>query len=218
MSTSRYRLEKLKAWVYQTMCQGREMKSPARDGDITKIRYAEPGAYMAYFPAFGDKSGTRKASENTAPSILIMPDRGYSENEEEKLFDRYANIHREQRIGRNVKVCLLFSVWEPGIRLPGFAESGDQEGRGLDMTLIEEGTEQGFYTLCDWMDEAERLLLGTKVIPDTDLTLVDEEMEYGPFMDQNYIVDKRNVFYGMISANFKCTSPRAANEAIEALL
>lgn len=217
--TTRDRFEKLKDWVQAELCAGRSMKCPAKDGDITQIRYAEPGTYMGYFPSFRDGKGIKRlASENTAPSILIMPDKGYVENEEEKRFDRYQNIHCEQRLGRNVKVCLLFSVWEPGIRMPGFAESGDEKGNGLDMSLMEEGTEQGFYTLCDWMDEAERKLLGTKVIPDSDLTLVDEEMEYGPFMDQNYIVDKRVIYYGMISANFKCMSDRGQNEKVEALL
>lgn len=217
--TSRSEWEALKRWVKKELCDGRLMKSPAKDGDITQIRYAEPGVYMAYFPSFRDGLGQRRtASENTAPSILIMPNRADAENEEEQRFDRYQNIHRDQRLGRGVKATLLFSVWEPGTRLPGFSESGDERGQGLDVSLLEEGTEQGFYTLCDWMDEAERKLLGQMLIPDSTLTVVNKEMDYGPFMDQNYIVDKRSIYYGMINVNFKSVSLAGKNPDVEALL
>ena len=61
------------------------------------------------------------------PGILIMPNQAYAKYTEEKRFDRYSNIRRPQEMGQHLSVSILFSVYEPGIRLPGFVTSiGEQ--------------------------------------------------------------------------------------------
>ena len=55
---------------------------------------------------------------------------------------------------------LLCSLYEPykeeteGIAmcLPGFIDSVGESGQGLDMSLMIEGTEEGLFTLLDWME------------------------------------------------------------------
>ena len=68
---------------------------------------------------------------------------------------------RPPELGQTLAVSILFGVYEPGIRLAGYVENGD-------IALLEEGTEQGLFTLLDWMDDCMALLLKEKRVPGTD--------------------------------------------------
>jgi hypothetical protein len=117
-------------------------------------------------------------------------------------------------MGQHLSVSILFSVYEPGIRLPGFVDSVDEKGKGLDMSLIEEGTEQGLLTLLNWMDDCIQGLLGEKIIPKTDLFLEESTMTYSLYTDQSYVVDRRPIYYGFVNCSFGCYAEEGSNQSV----
>ena len=187
--------------------------------NIGEIVRQEPHCYLAWGPSRLDKTGSVKPDTiSIVPGILIMPNQSYAKNMEEKRFDRYNNIHRPQELGQQLSVSILFTVYEPGIRLPGFVDSVGANGQGLNMALILEGTEEGLFTLLNWMDDGLELLLGQKMIPHTDLFLDEATTTYGLYSDQSYVVDRRPIYYGFINATFQCYAEEGQNSSIEQFL
>lgn len=213
------RLTGLKNWTYKELCKGRVMKAPAENMDIGTINRQEPPVYLAWAPARVDKAGNLKEIPlSTVPGILIMPNQTYAKYMEEKRFDRYNNVHRPQEMGQHLAVSILFSVYEPGVRLPGFVDSVGEKGAGLDTSLILEGTEQGLFTLMNWMDDCMEKLLGQKMIPKTDLFVQEDTVTYSLFTDQSYVVDRRPIYYGFVNVVFGCHVNEGYNPDIEKLL
>lgn len=213
------RLTGLKNWTYKELCKGRMMKAPAENMDIGTINRQEPPVYLAWAPARVDKAGNLKEIPlSTVPGILIMPNQTYAKYMEEKRFDRYNNVHRPQEMGQHLAVSILFSVYEPGVRLPGFVDSVGEKGAGLDTSLILEGTEQGLFTLMNWMDDCMEKLLGQKMIPKTDLFVQEDTVTYSLYTDQSYVVDRRPIYYGFVNVVFGCHANEGYNPDIEKLL
>ena len=213
------RFRGLKEWTENELCKGRNMKAPGANMDITDIQWHEPPCYIGWAPARMDKTGNLKEiPAATVPGIIIMPNQQYAKYMEEKRFDRYNNIHRPQQMGQHLSITFLFSVYEPGVRLPGFVESAGEKGKDLDMSLLMEGTEQGFFTLMNWMDDCMYKLLGTKMIPKTDLFVDEETVTYSLYTDQNYVVDRRPLYYGFVNCVFGCYANEVPNPEIENLL
>ena len=213
------RLTGLKNWTYKELCKGRMMKAPAENMDIGTINRQEPPVYLAWAPARVDKAGNLKEIPlSTVPGILIMPNQTYAKYMAEKRFDRYNHVHRPQEMGQHLAVSILFSVYEPGIRLPGFVDSVDEKGAGLDTSLILEGTEQGLFTLMNWMDDCMEKLLGQKMIPKTDLFVQEDTVTYSLYTDQSYVVDRRPIYYGFVNVVFGCHVNEGYNPDIEKLL
>lgn len=197
------RLKALKKWTYERVCKGRSMKAPSEDMDITKLRRQEPQVYLGWQPSRPDYTGMLHVDPlNVCPGILISPMTGNVKYIESKRFDRYNNINRAQEMGQWLNVSVMFSIYEPGIRLPGFLASAE---RGeLDLTKLVEGTEEGLFTLYGWIDDFKDALLSEQCIPGSDLFLDDMQTTYGPLMEGNYIVDKRPLYYGFVNASFFC--------------
>ena len=213
------RLTGLKNWTYKELCKGRVMKAPAENMDIGTINRQEPKVYLAWAPARMDKAGNLKEIPlSTVPGILIMPNQTYAKYMEEKRFDRYNNVQRPQEMGQHLAVSILFSVYEPGVRLPGFVDSVGEKGAGLDTSLILEGTEQGLFTLMNWMDDCMEKLLGQKMIPKTDLFVQEDTVTYSLYTDQSYVVDRRPIYYGFVNVVFGCHVNEGYNPDIEKLL
>ena len=134
------RLVGLKQWFEKELCEGRVMKAPAEDFDISKIARQEPRVYLAWSPTRADQTGQMRTDPgNVCPGIVIMPNASHAKYVEEKRFDRFSGVHRTQDLGQQLSVSILFSVYEPGIRLPGFIQSA--ESGYADMSLLQEGTE-----------------------------------------------------------------------------
>lgn len=216
---TRTRLEGLKKWITKELCTGRIMKAPGENMDISDIERQEPRCYLAWAPSRIDSTGQfREDPISVCPGIIVMPNQSYAKFMEEKRFDRYNNVHRPPDMGQHLSVSILFSVYEPGIRLPGFISSVGEDGRGLDMTLIEEGTEEGLFTLVDWMDDCMEALLRDRSIPGTDLFLEENTMTYSLYTDQSYVVDRRPIYYGFINVTFGCYAEEGVNSAVKNLL
>lgn len=212
------RLRKLKAWFEKELCAGREMKAPAEGMDLTQIVRQEPRCYLAWQPTRPDKTGNLRVDPiNVCPGILIMPKAAHAKYVEEKRFDRYNNVYRPQELGQNLSVDVLFSVYEPGIRLPGFIDSANS-ATGLDMSLIQEGTEEGLFTLVNWMDDCIQALLAQKFIPDTDMFVNEATMVYSLYTDQSFVVDKRPMYYGFVTVDFNCYVEEGTNRSIDQYL
>lgn len=213
------RLRGLKGWTFEKLCKGREMKAPAENMDMTKIIRQEPSCYIGWAPARLNENGQFiPVAFSVCPGILIMPNQAYAKYTEEKRFDRYNNVHRPQEMGDHLSVSFLFSVYEPGVRLPGFAESAGENGAGLDMSLLLEGTEQGLLTLMNWMDDCKTALLEQKMIPKTDLYVEEDSITYSLYTDQNYVVDKRPIYYGFVNVTFSCYAEEGQNPSFEQYL
>ncbi|QTE71876.1 hypothetical protein JRC49_03315 [Clostridiales bacterium FE2011] len=213
------RFEGLKKWVKAELCEGRSMKAPGEKMDITDVQWREPSCYLGWAPAKMDQAGNlTEIPASTVPGIIIMPNQQYAKYMEERRFDRYNGIHRPKEMGQHLGITMLFSVYEPGVRLPGFVESGDENGNNLDMSLLLEGTEQGFYTLFNWLDDCMSGLLGQKMIPETDLFVDEESVTYSLYTDQNYVTDRRPLYYGFVNVVFGCYANEKTNPEIDNLL
>lgn len=216
MKTSQ-RLKAIKAWLEKELCEGRKMKAPAPDMDITQIVRQTPRCYIGFTPTRPDSTGLLCVDPvNICPGIQIMPKTSYAKYIEQKRFDVYNKVYRPNSMGQSLAVDLLFSVYEPGIRLPGFVESNDSPD-GLAMELLIEGTEEGVCTLTDWMDECVYKLLGVQIIPGCDLTINEESVTYGMYNDSHYIVDKRPIYYGFVSFEMTGFAQSACSEIEEML-
>ena len=213
------RMRYLKRWVEKELCEGRMMKAPAPGMNIGEIVRQEPRCYLAWAPTRLDQTGRlREDPISVVPGIIIMPNQSYAKNMEEHRIDRYSNINRPKELGAQLSVSMLFSVYEPGIRLSGFIDSVGPEGQGLNMALIQEGTEEGLFTLTNWMDDCMTRLLGQKTIPYTDLAVTESTMTYGLYTDQSYVVDKRPVYYGFVNVVFGCYAEETPSNQIKDLL
>lgn len=206
------RLRKTKAFFEEELCKGRLLKCPrpymgqnAMYGpDICDFTEAEPRVFLAWQPARPNEPGKADSQDpiSVAPSITIMPTASYVRYTMEKRFDRYKNISRSQDMGQSLSLQILFTVYEPGNRMPGFAES--MESGKADMSLLQEGTEPGLQTLVEWMDDGMELLLREKTVPGTDLVLEDDNFMYSLYSDQMYIQDRRPLYQGFLNVEFKC--------------
>lgn len=214
--TTRQRLEALKKWAEGNLCQGRELKSPAPDGDITKVTREEPKVYLGWFPGRGPRTEDWEEAPNEAPGILIAPGITWAQKVDEKRFDTYRNVHRPQKLGQTLEISMLFCVYEPGVRRAGFealAKAGE-----LDIDRIDDGTREGLLTLTDWLDSAAQKLLALGGIPESDLFLQQETLNYGPYQESGYIVDRRPYYYGFLNATFGGYAEEAPNGSVETLL
>lgn len=212
------RLRKLCNWTYETVCKGRQMKTPAPNMDIRKIVRQEPKVFLSYAPMRPDESNLMGADIdplNVSPGIIIAPSFGYWKYMEEQRFDRYNNVHRPKEMGQSLSCQVLFFVYEDGVRLPGFVESANDGA--YDMSLIGEGTQEGFLTLMNWMDDFRDALLSQKSIPDTDMFLNEAEATYAPYSDQKFIADRRPAYIGISSITFQCHADEY-NEEVNRML
>jgi len=205
------RLRKMQRWFYMELCRGRELKSPKPNTgtnatygpDIKDFTMAEPRVFLAWQPAKPNEPGKLDARDpySVCPAITIMPNASYVRYVQEHRFDRYQNVHRPQSMGQSLAVQILFSVYEPGVRMPGFVD-GLEQGKP-DMSLLKDGTEPGLQTLVEWMDDAIELILRERTVPETDLTLEDDNFVYALYTDQAYITDRRPLYYGFLNVEFK---------------
>lgn len=208
----------LKAWVQKELCEGHSFKIPTNRGDMTQFTRGEPQVFCAWPPMYPDRSGHfNQGALNVVPSIVIMPNFGYLRYQEDQPFDRTAGIRRPQDLGQGFNVQMLFSVYEPGVRMEGFYAS-TQDPEGYDMTKLIEGTEEGLFTLTDWMDDAVEKLLGLEIIPGTDLRIDTQTSTYSLYTDESYVVDKRPIYYGFLNLGFKGYANEKPNRTIEDLL
>ena len=229
------RLEALKQWAYDTVCKGRRMKAEPPDRKITYWQEpVEPAVHIAYFPKRYDETNMRKLVDklaeqhiSTAPSILIMPTASDVKLVEQKRFDQYNGVHRSEDYGQHLNVQVLFSVYEDGLRLPGFhphrpGDFGFGEGVVEDneyyLENVREGTQEGLQTLLDWMDDFRDKLLTQIHVPGSDLALEEEHFVYSMRSDQRYIADTRPLYYGLCDIGFSCVAESGDNPEIGALL
>lgn len=206
------RLRKTKAFFEKELCQGREFKCPKPSTgqnaiygpNITDFTMAEPRAFLAWQPARPSEAGKVDSRDpiSIAPSITIMPNAAYVRYTQEHRFDRYQKISRTQDMGQSLTLQILFSIYEPGVRYPGFADGMD--AGHPDMSLLKDGTEPGLQTLVEWMDDAMELILRERTVPGTDLVLEDDNFMYSLYSDQAYIQDRRPLYQGFLNVEFKC--------------
>ena len=213
------RLTKLCDWTYNAVCKGREMKTPAPNMDITQIRRQEPKVFLSFQPMRPDETnlfGERDLNPlNVSPGIIIAPNFQYWKYMEEQRFDRYNDVHRPKEMGQSLSCQVMFFVYEDGVRLPGFVESA--EVGPYDMSLIMEGTQEGFLTLMNWMNDFRDALLSQKSIPGTDMFLNEPQAATAPYADQKFIADRRPAYIGITSITFQCHADEY-NEEINSLL
>lgn len=187
------------------------MKAPGERNDIRDVREQEPQCYLAWYPTRPERSGFADNDPlSVCPSILIMPNAAHFS----KVDDKRQDVHHSKDLCDTLSVSILMSVYEPGVRLPGFI---DDHGN-VDMTRIMEGSEQGLFTLLDWMDDLQKALLSTKAIPHSDLFLSEESGVRSLYTEQSFVVDKRPIYYGFINVEFKCYAEQGGTTAINSLL
>lgn len=196
------RMTKMKAWLYEELCKGRDYKCPVlNSADAPKIddfTRTEPKVFLAWTPLTPGKAPDML---NTAPSLTLMPTNGYIRYNEEQRFDRYRKISRPPDFGETITTQILFTLYEPGIREVGFAES--IAAGTPDLSLLKDGTEAGFLQLINWMDDCKELIRREQCVPGTDLILEDKDAIWAMYTDQNYIVDRRPYYYGFVNVTWR---------------
>lgn len=213
--TTRERLLALKKWATDNLCQGKMLKAPGKD--VTLDTYQEPRVYLAWPPSRGNQTGWGQPDPvNVAPGILIAPGTLYAKKPETDSNDLYKKLHRPEELGEAQSFSLLFIVYEPGVRLPGF-EDAAKKGM-LDISKLEESTEEGLFTLTDWMDECKKKLMTSGGIPGTDMYLMARYLTAEPYSEGGYISDKRPYYYGFVSATFGGYSEKGAFSPVDELL
>ena len=147
------RLQALKKWTFDSVCRGKRMKVEPPERDVTKWEEPqEPQVYIAFPPKRFDESQEDELNwlveqaRSVAPAIIIMPTASAAKYLEAQRFDQYRQIHRPQEYGQQLNVQVLFSVYEDGVRLPGFIDKYEETGK-FDLSLIREGTQEGLETL-----------------------------------------------------------------------
>ena len=215
------RLLKLQEWTYEKVCKGRTMKCPPPGMDITKYNPpVEPSVFVGYAPMRKDETGTFEKQDPlyVAPAITLMLDSSAAAYMEDKRFDRYNNVHRPKAYGQQVNIQALFSVYEDGVRLPGFLERVEADPEDFDISLIKEGTQEGFLLLLNWMDDFKNALLETTYIPGTDMLVNDESIVYTLREDQKYMTDNRPMYNGFVNVQFMCYVERGQNKEIKRII
>ena len=205
------RLSKMRDFLQREICDDREYKCPVPQTgangqygpQIIDFTRDKPRVFIGFQPMNPNEPGRADPSDpfSVCPAITIMPSPSYARYVEEKRFDRYNKFHRTQDMGQGCVVQILFSIYEPGVRHPGFAE-GLESGEP-DMSLMKDGTDAGLMTLFNWMDDAIELLLRERGVPGTDLILEDDTLIDSLFTDQSYVVDRRPLYYGFLNVEFK---------------
>lgn len=215
------RLVKLRDWTYEKVCKGRKMKVPPPNMDITKWNDPdEPSVFIGYAPSRKDETGTLYKPDPlfVAPAITLMLDSSMAAYMEDKRFDRYNNVHRPKVFGQQVNMQCLFSVYEDGVRMPGFIDRVEADPEDFDMSLVMEGTEEGYFTLLNWMDDFKKALLETQYIPGTDMLVNEESIMYTLREDQKYMTDNRPMYNGFVNVQFFCYVEHGQNQEIQEIL
>lgn len=194
---TRQRIEALKRFVAQISADMGAFKAPG--ATLDDIVYKQPRMYTAYYPARPYKQNQAPGmalgpDDASAPSVLFMLTPSQAQNMEEERLDRYNNISRPAEFGGKLGMLMQFAVFDPGVRLPGF------DGNHPD--LIEDATEDGFYALTDWMDNVMRALITSDTIPGSDMFVIKNTIKYSPYIDGDYIADRRPFYYGQLAATF----------------
>ena len=215
------RLTRLQKWTYNTVCKGRKMKIPPPHMDITKYNEpGEPSVFLGYAPMRMDETGTLVKPDPlyVAPAITLMLDSSAAAYMEDKRFDRYNNVHRPKAYGQQVNIQALFTVYEDGVRMPGFIDRVEKDPEDFDMSLIKEGTSEGFLTLLDWMDDFKDALIEAGCIPNTDMMVNEESIVYTLREDQKYMTDNRPMYNGFVNVQFMCYVERGQNQDIKRII
>lgn len=213
---TKQRLLGLKQFIEQEVCTGREMKAPADGNDVTQVVMQEPQVYVGWAPFAENDARWRLDALNVCPGILLMPLQGDMRVVEEKRFDQYKKIYRSQEMAQTLEVQMLFSVYEPGIRLPGFMDAGE-EGR-VDTERMKDGTLEGLFTLTEWMDEVKEALLRERNVPGTDMFLKQADSTYALYANNDGVVDKRPLYYGFLNTVFWGYADDGINRRIEDII
>jgi len=215
------RLIALQEWTYKACCKGRKLKVPPPGQDITKyLDKREPSIFLNFMPMRPDQTATIAGVNppNVAPSITLLIDNSMGKYMEDKRFDTYNKVHRTKTFGQQLNIQALFTVYEDGVRLPGFIDKVEANPEDFDMTLIREGTQEGLFTLLNWMDDYRDSLIATKIIPDSDMYVNEESIIYTLREDQKYPSDNRPLFYGVVNVSFNCYSEHKDNPEIRSIL
>lgn len=67
------RLKGLKKWLDERLCEGREMKSPAPNNDITQFCRQRPQVYIGWQPTRAEFGFTEDVQSNVCPCIVVLP-------------------------------------------------------------------------------------------------------------------------------------------------
>lgn len=206
--TTKERLEAVRRYVYEKVCVGRSMRTPGHDRTIDSVGFVEPRVYIGYYPT---KPPPNTMPVDAAPSILIMFQDHKAKDTLEQRFDRYAGIKRPAELGAKLSLQFLFTVYEPQLRGIEFAQT-------RKVGALEEYTEDGLFEATTWADELQGWLMGDRMIPDSDLYVMEETLVMGPHSDQGFQADYRPYYNIVLYATFGCYTDRKPNETIQQLL
>lgn len=102
--------------------------------------------------------------------------------------------------------------------MPGFIDKVEKDPEDFDISLIKEGTEEGFFRLLNWIDDFKKALLETQYIPGTDMLVNEESILYTLREDQKYMTDNRPMYNGFVNVQFFCYAEHGSNKEIKSIL
>ena len=172
-------IDQICSWLNENVCQEVLLKKPPKDTNATNARYEyeliHPYAFPLYLPA---KDKLPPGAECTFPSIAVQLDYGTDETS-----------------NREMNINLGFGSWNPGIHPDDWIiPEGATEERADTFT----NSAEGWRDLWNFVDKTVTAIEQTTYMGD-DVEVLKDEMEFGPYKDQDSIVS----FYPMWYAYFK---------------
>ncbi|MBD5469213.1 MAG: hypothetical protein HDR21_13870 [Lachnospiraceae bacterium] len=207
--TTKEIIEKITAWVNESICSKIKLKLP--DDDMNDARYevkfVNPAAFPLFVPA---KDRMPPNVEAPIPSIAVQ------------LLEGSDNIKNGIR---TLKIRLCLSTWNPGTHpgekqipvenvaaLGGYSyQPGDTESEKYNRTG------EGWKDLYNFQDIALSQLEGEELFADIRMDM-NEPITYGPFTEDGVIWDYYPYWSGWIAFTVICGVPYKKSEAVRDLL
>lgn len=168
--TLEQRIDAVKYFLETHVCDGLKLKIP-NDKNVYDVAYGSPKAFATFIPPKDKLPGDLNYP---APSVVVMPLRDEENERDGKVLTR-----------------LLFTVYDPGTRLPGAMEHEKPEYIGMD--------HEGWRGLLNFMERARQALRKARVIGDMEL---DFPLKRGLFNEEDSTPDFRPYYMGWMDVPF----------------
>jgi hypothetical protein len=197
------RLKKLKDWLTENACSGRNMKAPG--SSALDIRYKEPTCRLCIFSTKEAVSGINMY-ENTdmAPGILVLMNRSGTRDHYKKR-DKHSKTQRPMDLREFLELQIMFVAYDPGHRTDESQQSGSLED-------IMPNDEEASFAVLDWAEETMQKLMENSIVPGTDLIVDQVGLEFGPLKENGILSGKKPLYCAVLNCTFGCASQAVENQ------
>lgn len=162
-------------FVYESVCKGRMMRTPANSGRDTDIAYAEPGVYPGLYPLQG---GRGDFLESIAPGVAVIPGEGQMGGRD---------------FGGNaaIQYTFLMALYHPG------------DGSGED-GVFHNASWAGLWEIENWMEDLVTALYQAGSVADMPIAQKDGNpvIKWEIYLEDRTTIDLRPIWACRVEAVF----------------